>query len=216
MLGSWRTDDHVKTVLDEVLKSSLGGHLSSPTAAKFLKPDILEMVELQILNSRNFLVMGIHDKISCTMLCQTTQTCPVLHIILLVPWEDLPSCVMAGQQRHRPQCLTVWPSGPTEVTSPLPFPLSNMVYLRLTNLPVFHKIIIVSPLHTNLQVENFQRCKPAFHQHQASVSYSFSSTISHFLSLLKSVTLLACSLDVNSCMPVIVLYYCTFQGSVRF
>lgn len=62
MLGSWRTDDHVKTVLDEVLKSSLGGHLSSPTAAKFLKPDILEMVELQILNSRNSLVMGIHDK----------------------------------------------------------------------------------------------------------------------------------------------------------
>ena len=78
--------------------------------------------------------------------------------------ENLPSCVMAGQQCHRPQCLTVWPSDSPEVTSPLPFPLSNTVYLRLTNLPAFHKIIMVSPLHTNFQVENFQRCKPAFHQ----------------------------------------------------
>ena len=32
------------------------------------------------------------------MFCQTTQTCPVLHIILLVPWENLASCVMTGQQ----------------------------------------------------------------------------------------------------------------------
>lgn len=182
--------------------------MSSPTAAKFLKPDILEMVELQILNSRNFLVMGIHDKISCTMLCQTTQTCPVLHIILLVPWEDLSSYVMAGQPCHRPQCLTVGPSDPTEVTSPLPFPLSNMVYLRLTNVPIFHKIIIVSPLHTNLKVENFQRCKPAFHHGQALVKLQLvlsptvdpSALPSPTFSPSSLVTLPACSLDASPCV----------------
>ena len=41
---------------------------------------------------------------------------------------------------------------------------------------------------------------------------SFSSTISHFLSLLQSVSLLACSLDTSPCMPAVVLYYCTFQA----
>ena len=41
---------------------------------------------------------------------------------------------------------------------------------------------------------------------------SFSSTISHFLSLLQSVSLLACSLNTSPCMPAVVLYYCTFQG----
>ena len=49
------------------------------------------------------------------------------------------------------------------------------------------------------------------------VSYcwgSFSSTISHLPSLFWSVTLLACSLDASACMPVVVLYYCTFQGAV--
>ena len=40
----------------------------------------------------------------------------------------------------------------------------------------------------------------------------FSSIISHLLSLLQSVTLLARSLDASSCMPAVVLYYCTFQG----
>ena len=42
-----------------------------------------------------------------------------------------------------------------------------------------------------------------------SVSYCrwpFSSTISHLLSLLQSVTLLACSLDTSPCMPAVVLY----------
>ena len=50
-----------------------------------------------------------------------------------------------------------------------------------------------------------------------SVSYcwwSFSSTISHLLSLLQSVTLLACSLNASPCMPAIILHYCTFQGTV--
>ena len=44
-----------------------------------------------------------------------------------------------------------------------------------------------------------------------SISYcwwSFSSTISHLLSLLQSVTLLACSLDASPYMPAVVLYYC--------
>ena len=29
-----------------------------------------------------------------------------------------------------------------------------------------------------------------------------------------SVTLLACSLDASPCVPVVVLYYCTFHGTV--
>ena len=50
-----------------------------------------------------------------------------------------------------------------------------------------------------------------------SISYcwrSFSSTISHLLSLLQEVTLLACSLSASLCMPAVVLYCGTFQGSV--
>ena len=40
---------------------------------------------------------------------------------------------------------------------------------------------------------------------------SFSSTI---FSLFQSVTLLACSLDARPCMPVVVMYYCTFQDTI--
>ena len=50
-----------------------------------------------------------------------------------------------------------------------------------------------------------------------SISYCwqfFSSTISHSLSLLQLVTLLACSLDASLCMPALLLYYCTFQGTI--
>ena len=51
-----------------------------------------------------------------------------------------------------------------------------------------------------------------------SVSYCwrpFSSTISHLLSLLRQAgTLLACSLHASPCVPSVVLYYCTFQGTV--
>lgn len=122
--------------------------------------------------------------------------------------ENLPSCVMAGQQCHRPQCLTVWPSDSPEVTSPLPFPLSNTVYLRLTNLPAFHKIIMWSvPYIQTFKLRTFskmQTCLPS--NIRASVAYSFSSTISHFLSLLKSAT----PLPVHSMStPVCQLLYCT-------
>ena len=41
-----------------------------------------------------------------------------------------------------------------------------------------------------------------------------SSTISHLISLLHSVTLLACSLDASSCVLAVVLYYCTLQDTV--
>ena len=44
--------------------------------------------------------------------------------------------------------------------------------------------------------------------------WSFSSAISHLLSLLQSVTLLASSLHASPCMTV-VLHYCTFQGPIR-
>ena len=88
---------------------------------------------------------------------------------------------------------------------------------------------IVITLPINLQVVNFQRCECMFHQCQAWVKLqlalhllllqeidigSFSSTISHFLSVLQSVTFLACSLKASRCMPAAVLYYCTFQGTV--
>ena len=36
----------------------------------------------------------------------------------------------------------------------------------------------------------------------------------HLLALLQSVTLLACSLDASPWMPAVVLYCCTFQGTV--
>ena len=93
--------------------------------------------------------------------------------------------------------------------------------------------LTVSPLHTNLQVANFQRCKrvsgsskepepvPSWHELNCSFpSISFcwrsfsSSSISHLVSLLQSVTLLACSLEASSWMPAVVLYYCPFQGSI--
>ena len=38
--------------------------------------------------------------------------------------------------------------------------------------------------------------------------------ISHLLSPLQSLTLLAYSLDASPCMLAVVLYYCTFQGTV--
>ena len=70
------------------------------------------------------------------------------------------------------------------------------------------------------------RSQNLWHQHPfewncsfSSVSYfwwSFSSTISHLLSVLQSVTLLACSLSTSPCMPAVVLYYCTFQGTVQY
>ena len=41
-----------------------------------------------------------------------------------------------------------------------------------------------------------------------------SAPSSHFLSLLQSVTRLACSLDARPCMSAIVLFYTTFQGTV--
>ena len=49
-----------------------------------------------------------------------------------------------------------------------------------------------------------------------SVSYCwrpFSSSISHILSLLQSVTLLACSLLASPCMSAVVLYYWTYQDA---
>ena len=62
------------------------------------------------------------------------------------------------------------------------------------------------------------------HQHQEWVKLQLAlclllltilrSTISHLLPLLQRATLLACSLDASPCMPAIVLYYWTFQGTV--
>ena len=81
-------------------------------------------------------------------------------------------------------------------------------------LPKHHWIIFSRGwIELNL-TKNQSRC----HQHQAwvklwfvSVSYcwqSFSSTISHLLSFLQSVALLACSLGASPWMPVVVLCYC--------
>ena len=73
-----------------------------------------------------------------------------------------------------------------------------------------------------LQVVNFQKmqmCIPAMWGMSDLVACppspvcwpSFGSTISHFLSLLQSVTLLACWLDASPCMPAVVLCYCTVR-----
>ena len=99
----------------------------------------------------------------------------------------------------------------SSLNSSLAFPLLNSV---CTVIPPH--TYTISPLHTN-----FQRCEHVFHQCQRewngslpSVSYcwrSFSSAISHLLSLLQWVTFLACSLDASPCVPAVVPYYCTFK-----
>ena len=81
----------------------------------------------------------------------------------------------------------------------------------------------------NIEVTRFQRCKHASGSSKepepvslmsgvmkSLPTLSFSSTISHFLSLLQSVTLLACSLDASPCMPTVVLYYCTYKIRVLY
>ena len=53
--------------------------------------------------------------------------------------------------------------------------------------------------------------------HFPSISYcwwSFSSAISHLLSLLQSITFLVYSLDASPCMPAVTLYDYTFQSAV--
>ena len=91
----------------------------------------------------------------------------------------------------------------------------------------------ISTLHANLHVMNFQRCERAsgsWRETEPELSTSsmseiaacplspvadnpFSSTISHLLPVLQSVTLPACSLDASPCMPTVVLYCCTLQGT---
>ena len=93
---------------------------------------------------------------------------------------------------------------------------------------------IISPLHTNIQVTSFRRCKYAsllepepvplmsgVMKSLPTLSYcwqSFSFTISHLLSLLQSVTLLACSLNANCrCTTVLTRWeYCTVRLEVLF
>ena len=48
-----------------------------------------------------------------------------------------------------------------------------------------------------------------------SITYCWWSSSSHLLPLSHSVTFTACSLVASPCMPAVVLYYCTFQGTVR-
>ena len=67
-----------------------------------------------------------------------------------------------------------------------------------------------SPLQTNLQVADFQRCQRLFHRCQARCWGSFSSTASRVPSLLQAVRLRACSLDACPWMSAGALYYCTF------
>ena len=86
-----------------------------------------------------------------------------------------------------------------------------------------HVIYSRSP-RKNFQAVNFQRCKRAFYQRQASVKLQLALCLllltilqlNHLpLTLLQScVALLACSLNASSWMPAVILYYCTFQGTV--
>ena len=96
-------------------------------------------------------------------------------------------------------------------------PWQNRTLLK-SDLLVIKKILTpASPPHINLQVANFQRCEctlvPSTSGMQLALSccwQSFSSTISHLLSILQSVTLLSCSIDTSPYMPVVILYYYTF------
>ena len=80
----------------------------------------------------------------------------------------------------------------------------------------------VSLLHTDLQVENFQRCKRVFHQCQAWMALQLSLRLllltvlqlSNLPASLPPPVLLACSLDASPCIPAVVLYYCSSQGTV--
>ena len=64
------------------------------------------------------------------------------------------------------------------------------------------------------ELSKMQMCvpsKPGMSE-MPSISYSwrsFSSTISHLLSLLESVTLPSCPLNASPCMEAVILYYCT-------
>ena len=82
----------------------------------------------------------------------------------------------------------------------------------------------VCPLHTNLQILNFQRYQHAFHQCQVWLTLQL---VLHLLLLMilqlchlpppippQSVTLLASSLDGSPCVPAVGLYYYTFQDTV--
>ena len=81
-----------------------------------------------------------------------------------------------------------------------------------------------SALHTNFKLWTFNdvnvhsiSIKCEWNWSLPSISYhwrSFSSIISYLLSLLQSVALLASSLNASFCMPAVVMYYCTFQGTV--
>jgi len=82
-----------------------------------------------------------------------------------------------------------------------------------------------SPLHTNLQGVNFQRCEHALHQCQMEARLQLqlalhllrlttvSPTISRLLYLLQSATLLACALNTSPCVPAVVLEHCAVQGT---
>ena len=102
------------------------------------------------------------------------------------------------------------------------------IQIFMWNLPFIKKkktlATTIISLYMNTQVANFKKRECTFYQRQVWVklqlvllSYcwrSFSSTISHLLSLLQSVTLLACSFSASPCFPAVVLYCCAFQGSV--
>jgi len=91
---------------------------------------------------------------------------------------------------------------------------------------IFQKNYTVSPLHTNLQVANFQRREHASgssKELQAVPSMSGVSDIAACLYLLLLMILQRyhlqsvtpdCSLDASPCVPAVVLYSYTFQGTI--
>ena len=88
-----------------------------------------------------------------------------------------------------------------------------------------HTLYIESPLHTKLPVVNFQSWARACHQHQAlwhcspaSVPRcwrSFCPTVSHLLSLLQSVTVLAHCQPLDASCWTVLLYFSRYY-TVRF
>ena len=75
-----------------------------------------------------------------------------------------------------------------------------------------------SPLHTNLQVAKFKRCKcvfpcPIMEDTSETAAYPL-SPIADNTAVLQFPTFLVYSLDASPCMPIFTLFYHTFQGTL--
>ena len=76
------------------------------------------------------------------------------------------------------------------------------------------KLVHVSGVHCHMCAYSTTGCDFVYVTVQYCIEYGSTVSVFQAQDLLQSVTLLACSLDASPCMPAVVLYYCTFQGTV--